>query len=120
MKTTIRIMAVILALMASTAVYAGPTPRATVQTFLVAARAGNVDGVARCFSGNRKLPNADSTGIALLRLMFQGARITRVEQVNWFHAVVYVRITNPVTGESETVPMSVRKIDGDWKICDSK
>ena len=100
--------------------YGGPTPRATVQSFLIAARAGNVEGVKRCLNGGGKLGNADSTGIAAMRLMFQGARITRVENVNWSHAVVYVRITNPLTGESENYPMSVRKIDGDWKICDSK
>ena len=99
-------------------VYAGPTPRATVQSFLIAARAGNVEGVKRCVNGGNKWGNADSTGIKAMRLMFQGARITRVEEVNWFHAVVYVRITNPVTGETENYPFSVKKIDGDWKICD--
>ena len=118
MKTTIRNGAVILALMASAAVYAGPTPRATVQSFLIAARAGSVEGVKKCVNGGNKWGNADSKGIAAMRLMFQGARITQVEEVNWFHAVVYVKITNPLTGESENYPMSVRKIDGDWKICD--
>ena len=118
MKTTIRSMAVILILMGSASVYAGPTPRATVQSFLIAARAGSVEGVKKCINGGNKLGNADSTGIAAMRLMFQGARITRVEEVNWFYAVVYVRITNPVTGETEKFPFSVKKINGDWKICD--
>ncbi|MBO4647661.1 MAG: hypothetical protein J5806_05845 [Lentisphaeria bacterium] len=120
MKGSIRSMAVILALMISAAVYAGPTPRATVQSFLIAARAGNVEGVKRCMKDGEKLGNGDAAAVTLLRLMFQGARITRVEEVNWFHAVVYVKITNPLTGESEDYPISVRKINGDWKICDSK
>ena len=117
---TMRNAMFLLALMVSAAVYAGPTPRATVQSFLIAARAGSVEGVKKCVNGGSKWGNADSSGIAAMRLMFQGARITRVEEVNRFHAVVYVRITNPLTGESENYPMSVRKIDGDWKICDSK
>ena len=120
MKSSIRTMAVILALMISAVAYAGPTPRATVQSFLLAARAGNVEGVKRCVRDGDKLGNGDAAAVALLRLMFQGARITRVEEVNWFHAVVYVRITNPLTGESDIFPISVRKINGDWKICDSK
>ena len=118
MKTIIRSMTVILIMMVSASDYAGPTPRATVQSFLIAARAGSVEGVKKCVNGGNKWGNANSTGIAAMRLMFQGARITRVENVNWSHAVVYVRIVDPLTGESENYPMSVRKIDGDWKICD--
>lgn len=120
MKTTIRNLAIIQALLISATVYAGPTPRATVQSFLIAARAGNVEGVKRCVNGGNKWGNADSTGIQAMRLMFQGSRITRIEEVNWSHAVVYVRITNPLTGESENYPFSVKKINGDWKICDNK
>ena len=120
MKKMFRTLMLIAVLAASGAASAGETPRATVQRFLIAARAGNMEGVKRCLNGGNKWGNADSTGIAAMRLMFQGARITRVEEVNRFHAVVYVRITNPLNGESENYPMSVRKINGDWKICDSK
>lgn len=116
MKTNIRNLAIVFTLMISAAAYAGPTPRATVQSFLIAARGGSVEGVKKCLKDGHKLGNGDSTGIAAMRLMFQGARITRIENVNWSHAVVYVRITNPLTGESEDYPMSVKKINGDWKI----
>ena len=118
MKTLIRSIVFVFALTVAGVMYAGPTPRATVQSFLIAARAGSVEGVKRCIYGGNKWGNADSTGIAAMRLMFQGAQITRVENVNWSHSVVYVRIVDPLTGESENYPMSVRKIDGDWKISD--
>ena len=117
MKNLTRSIVFVLALTISGVLHAGPTPRATVQSFLIAARAGNVEGVKKCVYGGNKWGNADSTGIAAMRLMFQGARITRVEEVNRYHAVVYVKITNPATGETENFPFSVKKINGDWKIC---
>ena len=120
MKKQLRNLLLILFMTASVSAFAGPTPRATVQAFLIAARAGNMAGVKRCLNGGNKLGNADASGIAAMRLMFKNARITRIEKVNSYHFVVYVRITNPATDETENFPMSVKKINGDWKICDSK
>ncbi len=118
MKNLIRSIVFVFALTVAGVMSAGPTPRATVQSFLIAAKGGSVEGVKKCLKDGHKLGNGDSTGIAAMQLFFRGARITRVENVNRFHAVVYVRITNPLTGESEESPMSVKKINGDWKIGD--
>ena len=119
MKKLLFIAALVLLSTTAVPVYAGPTPRATVQSFLIAARSGNVAGVKKCINGGHKLANPDAQGIALMRIMFQGAKIVRVEKVNYAHSVVYVKITNPANGVTETVPMSVKKIQGDWKICDN-
>lgn len=120
MEKSFRNFVLFLLLLAAVPVCGGPTPRATVQSFLIAARAGNADGVKKCLNNGNELGKPDAKGIAAMRLMFQGAKITRVEKVNYFHSVVYVKITNPMTGETENFPFSVKKINGDWKICDSK
>ncbi len=117
-----KVLIVLVLCFAAKAAYAGPTPRATVQSFLVAARAGNFDGFARCIYGGEQFRNIkpDADGIAAMKLMFRGARITRVETVSYIHSVVYVKIYHPVTGESEEIPMDVKKINGDWKIYSRK
>ena len=119
MKKTFRIALFALLLTVAGTAYAGATPRSTVQTFLICARSGDVKGVLRCLNGgHRVVGKADQQGILAVKLLFQGAYITRVEEVNWRHSIVYVKITNPSTGRTEIFPFSVKKINGDWKICD--
>ena len=103
-------------LFAAVSAFGGPTAISTVQSFLIAARAGSVEGVKRCLEEGHKLGNGDAEGILAMRIMFQNARITGAENAGRNRCVVYVRIVNPLTGEAESYPMMVKRIDGDWKI----
>ena len=116
MKKVFSTFAVMCMLFVAVSAFAGPTPLSTVQSFLIAARAGNVEGVKRCIENGCKLGRGDAEGILAMRIMFQNARITGVENAGRNRCVVYVRIVNPMTGEAESYPMMVKKIDGDWKI----
>ncbi len=101
------------------ATFAGPTPRATVQIFLNAAKSGNVSGVKQQMHSGAQLGNGDAEGILAMQIMFSDARIKSVEYVSRTRAIVYVSVQDPLSRERQNVPFSVSKSGSNWLIDDN-
>ena len=91
------------------------SPKATMYNFITRCQAGDLEGARRYFcSEMRSRMTGEGSGEGL-RIFFRNAQIIDVEE-SYGTATVYVKIQNPATYESATIPVSMILEDGEWKI----
>ena len=105
----------------SVAAYAGSTPKQTVYNFFNGWQRGNINAALREVNGASNLSEEEKQQLGAMWLLLFGSnsmrpQVTDVEETGYNQAVVYVRLTNPVTGERTTENFNLRKIGGEWKI----
>ena len=111
--------------LASATTFAGSTPKQTVYNFFNAIQRGNIDAALQEVQGTSNLSAEEREQVGALWLLLFGSnalrpQVTDVEDAGYGRKVVYVRLTNPATGDRTTENLNLRKVGGEWKIIFNK
>ena len=95
------------------------TARATVQYFLNAMSSGDVETAMNYIydpNGEMQKIKVDNKERAAAKLIFSNARIVREENIDNNNCMVYVNFTDPNTGETLEIPLTLSVQNGEWMI----